>query len=363
MRAVIILDPQRQEADVQSRQKRIQLYQTQLDWVRNHLNKGKHYGDPDWVAGKLSDLAVQFKDVRDFVKVTFNRKKDTMTLSYQLRPDKIDWAAKLDGRWMLVTNQPPEDDQSTLDYLDWMVSVYKNHRHIERRMRNLKSDLPIRPLYAHRDEVIIPLCFVCVLTLMVYTLIERDCQANPALVKAGLTTTDQLLATLGGHCLTVFYTPSGYQVFWFDTPTDTQNLIWAQFGLANLGDSAPIVRLIGQSGAITPIFYFFSSKKGLWQVKRVFRCSFLFRMGTAREKVAFSRHPTPFQAAAALLKSPFCLSLQLLRCLSLCYAEYEIRQMFYSNLTPLNNALWVRIFLFLFVKSVKLCVPFEVIKS
>ena len=263
MRAVIILDPERQKSDAASRQKRIQLYQTELDWVRDHLNQGKYYGDPDWVAGKLSDLAAQFKDVRDFVKLTFSQKKETMSLSYQLRPDKIALAAKLDGRWMLVTNQPPQDGQATLDYLDWMVSVYQNHRHIERRMRNLKSDLPIRPLYAHRDEVIIPLCFVCVLALMVYTLIERDCQANPALIEAGLTTTDQLLAALAGHCLTVFYTPSGYQIFWFDTPTETQTLIWAQFELPNPGHSAPIVRLIGQSSAIMPVFCFFSSKRGI----------------------------------------------------------------------------------------------------
>jgi transposase len=236
MRAVIILDPERQKSDAVSRQKRIQLYQSQLDWVQ-----GRYYGDPEWVTGKLSDLAAEFKDVRAFVQVIFRQTQAGMNLTYQLRPDKIAQAAQLDGRWMLVTNQPPALDQSPLDYLDWMVSVYKNHRHIERRMRNLKSDLPIRPLYAHRDEVIIPLCFVCVLALMVYTLIERDCQANPALVEAGLTTTDQLLAALAGHCLTVFYLPSGYQVFWFDTPTDAQTLIWAQFGLANPGDSAPIV--------------------------------------------------------------------------------------------------------------------------
>jgi len=262
MRAVIILDPQRQASDAASRLKRIQLYQTQLDWVRDHLNKGKHYGDPDWVKGKLADLSAQFKNVRDFVKVTFSQKKDAMTLSYQLCSDKIAQAAKLDGRWMLVTNQPPEADQSPLDYLDWMVSVYKNHRHIERRMRNLKSDLPIRPLYAHRDEVIIPLCFVCVLALMVYTLIERDCQANPALVEVGLTTTDKLLAALGGHCLTVFLTPSGCQVFWFDTSTDTQALIWAQFELPNPGDSTPIAHPPGQPGEKMRISWLIFVRKG-----------------------------------------------------------------------------------------------------
>jgi hypothetical protein len=62
MRAVIILDPARQKADAASRQKRIQLYQAELDWVRDHLNKGQYYGDPDWVTGRLADLAAQFKE-------------------------------------------------------------------------------------------------------------------------------------------------------------------------------------------------------------------------------------------------------------------------------------------------------------
>jgi ubiquinone/menaquinone biosynthesis C-methylase UbiE len=98
--------------------------------------------------------------------------------------------------------------------MDWMPGVYKNHCHVERRMRNLKSDLPIRPIYLHRDDAIVALCFVCVVALMVYTPIERDCQSNPALAEAGLTTTDQVLEALTSFCLTVFCTPSGYEVFW-----------------------------------------------------------------------------------------------------------------------------------------------------
>ncbi len=295
MRAVIILDPQRQQADAANRQKRIKLYQSHLDLVRDRLNKGKYYNDRVWVKEKLADLAAQFKSVRTFVKVTFRRKKGLMTLTYQLRPDNIAQAAKLDGRWMLVTNQPPEADQSTPDYLDWMVSVYKNHRHIERRMRNLKSDLPIRPLYAHRDEVIIPLCFVATLALMIYTLIERDCQANPALAEVGLHTTDQLLAALAGHCLTVFSTPSGYQIFWFDTPTETQILIWTQFELPNPGTSPPLVRSSGQSGPILPIFCFFSTNRGLMAGKATILLLIFCSQWAQREtKQSFSRPSLSF---------------------------------------------------------------------
>jgi len=243
MRAAVILDTARQKADARRRTHRIQAYEAQLDWVRDHLNTGRFYGDPEWVAGHLVDLAHDFKDVRAFVKVTFQEQAGVMTLDYQRRPDRMAQAARLDGKWVLVTNQPPAPGQARADYMDWMWRVYKNHCHVERRMRNLKSDLPIRPLYVHRDDAIVALCFVSVIALTLYTLIERDCQANPALGEVGLRTTDQLLAVLAGFGLTVFYTPSGYQVFWLDSPTQMQRLIWQQLGLPDPGTRVPIVRV------------------------------------------------------------------------------------------------------------------------
>jgi transposase len=175
MRAAVILDTERRQMDAQRRRKRIAAYESELRWTLEHLNTGRYYGDPEWVAGHLADLAHQFKDVRTFVRVDFAIQDGTMSLRYERRPDRIAEAAQLDSRWVLVTNQRRKPGQSRPDYLDWMWCVYKNHRHVERRMRNLKSDLPIRPLYLHRDDAIVALCFVSVVALMVYTLIERDC--------------------------------------------------------------------------------------------------------------------------------------------------------------------------------------------
>jgi len=117
---------------------------------------------------------------------------------------------------------------------------------VERRMRNLKSDLPIRPIYLHRDDAIVALCFVSVVALMVYTLIERDCQANPVLAEVGLRTTDQVLAILHGFCLTVYLTPSGHEVFWLDTSTESQALIWRQLQIPDPGTRLPTVRPASQ---------------------------------------------------------------------------------------------------------------------
>jgi len=246
VRAAIILDTARQEADAKRRARRIVAYEKELKWTLDHLNQGRYYGDLEWVSGHLADLSHQFKDVRALVKVTFTVRDGVMSLTYQRRPHRIAKAARLDGRWVLVTNQRPETGQSVADYLDWMVCVYKNHRHVERRMRNLKSDLPIRPIYLHRDDAIVALCFVSIVALMVYTLIERDCQANPILAEAGLRTTDLVLAVLHRFCLTVYLTPSGYEVFWLDTPTERQTLIWRQLHIPDPGTRMPTVRLASQ---------------------------------------------------------------------------------------------------------------------
>jgi len=130
---------------------------------------------------------------------------------------------------------------------------------------------------------------------MVYTLIERDCQSKPVLVEAGLRTTDQVLAILHGFCLTVYLTPSGHEVFWLDTPTERQALIWQQLQTPDPGTHMPTVRPASQEANSTenPAFFCLKSvNKGvLWlvahspmasvlQIHRCWMCStFLFRVG------------------------------------------------------------------------------------
>jgi len=305
MRTAVILDTARQQRDAKRRKRHIQGYEAQLDWVRDHLNKGRFYNDPEWVASRLADLAHEFKDVRTFVEVTFTERDGVMELDYQRRPDKIAQAARLDGKWVLVSNQPLAPGQSFVDYMDWMLRVYKNHCHVERRMRNLKSDLPIRPIYLHRDDAIVALCFVSVVALMIYTLIERDCQSNPALVEAGLTTTDRVLGALTSLCLTVFLTPSGYEVSWLDTPTETHKLIWQQLGLRDPGSSVPAVRPACQDGCSMgdSLLHF------TW-------------MGIKWEEQMPSRPSHYAQSGVAIVEgAPIYPSLRLVRCFSLCYAE------------------------------------------
>jgi len=242
MRATIILDTARQAADARRRERLLQAYEAQLAYTEDHLGKGRFYGDPEWLPHHLADLECRYKEIRNLVQVTFTHKSGQMQLAYHRLPERIAKAARLDGKWVLVTNQPLERGQSPVAYMDWMVGVYHNHRHVERRMRNLKSDLPIRPLYVHRDDEIVALCFASLLSLTIYTLIERDVQADPVLAAEGLRTTDALLATMSGWGLSAFYTPSSCQVFWFDALLPVQQLIIHRLRLIDPGTRVPRVR-------------------------------------------------------------------------------------------------------------------------
>jgi len=47
-----------------------------------------------------------------------------MSLTYERQPERIAQAARLDGKWVLVSNQPLCPGQSQVDYMDWMLGVY-----------------------------------------------------------------------------------------------------------------------------------------------------------------------------------------------------------------------------------------------
>jgi len=320
VRAAVILDTARQTADAAQRQRRLQAYTDQLAWVSDHLNKGRFYSDPVWVADHLANLAQEFQDVAPLLQVVFTTRPDArLALTYQQRPDQIAKAAQFDGKWVLVSNQPLLPGQSTVAYLDWLWRVYKNHSHVERRMRNLKSDVPIRPVYLHRDEAIVALGFVGVVALMLYTLIERDCQADPALVAAGLTTTEQVLAALAGFCLTVLRTPSGWNVFWLDTPTATHQLIWQQLRLPDPGIRLPVARPARPGGGLRA-----AGSTGWCPALRETDPhtadrgvdGLCLRPELALNAVKGCRNQPTVIAAAAARECP----MRLVKCLSLCYA-------------------------------------------
>jgi transposase len=242
MRATVLLDEDKRRRDAARRERKIQEYESELDFCIARLNKGRYYGDPKWVAEHLRSLEEQYKAVSECVHYHFAQREGQMTLTYWRDEQAIAQATRLDGKWVLLSNQPLASGQSQQEYMDWMLRTYKTHAGVERRMRNLKSDLPIRPLYVHRDDHITGLCFASLLALTLYALLERDCKRSTELAAADLDSARKVLWAWWGYSVAGIEMPLGYQVLWQDTLTEQQQLILTTLGIPDPGTRLPDVR-------------------------------------------------------------------------------------------------------------------------
>jgi transposase len=258
VRAAVLLDEDKRQRDAAQRKRRIQEYESELDFCIAHLNKGRYYADPKWVAEHLRSLQEQYKAVSDCVRYRFAQQGAQMTLTYWRNEQAIAQAARLDGRWVLLSNQPLAPGQSQQAYMDWMLRIYKAHAGVERRMRNLKSDLPIRPLYVHRDDHIIGLCFASLLALTAYALLERDCKRSSELVTADLDTARKVLWIWWGYSVTGIEMPSAHEVLWQDTLTEQQRLTLTVLGIPDPGTRLPDGRQATQGPVQASTFCFCS---------------------------------------------------------------------------------------------------------
>ena len=241
MRAAVLLDEDKRRRDASRRKRKIREYESRLDFCIAHLNKGRYYGDPKWVAEHLKSLEKQYRRVSDCVHYRFAQQEGPMTLTYRRDEQAIARAARLDGKWVLVSNQPLVPGQSPQEYMDWMLRTYKAHAGVERRMRNLKSDLPIRPLYVHRDDHITGLCFASLLALTLFSLLQRDCKLSAELVAADLDSALKVLWAWWGYSVAGIETPRGGEVLWEDTLTEQQRLILTVLGIPDPGTRLPDV--------------------------------------------------------------------------------------------------------------------------
>ena len=103
MQAAVVLDTTRQASDARLRERRLRAYEAELAFTQAHLGRGRFYGDSKWVAHHLAELACEHQQVRDLMCVTLTHKEGQMKLTYHRRPKRIAQAARLDGKWVLVS--------------------------------------------------------------------------------------------------------------------------------------------------------------------------------------------------------------------------------------------------------------------
>jgi hypothetical protein len=192
-----------------------------LQRMRNGLG-GRYYKTRGQVERRIGQiLGVNITGLIDVSVATRNAK---LTLAWQRNQDAIDTAASFDGIYALATNLPGRITAGQI------LRLYKDQQIVERRHRDMKETLKVRPIFLHNDDRVYALISIVGISLLIFGLIEAQTRAAlgedqqlPGLLpegRAAKPTGRNILTAFQGLGLT--YTHHGIQL---DQLTDTQQHI------------------------------------------------------------------------------------------------------------------------------------------
>lgn len=182
---------------------------------------GRHYKTKAQVDKRVATIL--HDRIEGLIEVETGTRRGRPTLSFSRNEEALAEAARGDGVYALATNLPGRISATRV------LRLYKQQHLVERRHRDLKSQLKVRPIFLHNDDRIEALVSVVGIALLIFGLIEAELRARldgealPGLLgegRAGPPTGRSILAAFQGLGLT--YTPQG---IFLDRPTTTQRQI------------------------------------------------------------------------------------------------------------------------------------------
>jgi hypothetical protein len=203
-----------------ARERALAKAEDQLARVHRGLG-GRHYKTKTQVQRRVNQIIGDH--INDLITVTVATRAGKPTLRWQRDTAAIEQAAATDGIYALVTNQPGRLSAARV------LALYKDQQIVERRHRDLKQTLKVRPIFLHNDDRIHALISIVGIALMIFGLIET--QTRHALnghQLPGLLPEGRAATPTGRNILTAFqglgltYTPDGIRL---DRPTTTQRRI------------------------------------------------------------------------------------------------------------------------------------------
>jgi len=189
-----------------------------LQRIQNGLG-GRYYKTRAQIERRIGQIiGVNIAGLIDVAVTTDN---DTLALTWQRNQEAINRAASFDGIYALATNLPGRITAGQI------LRLYKDQQIVERRHRDMKQTLKVRPIFLHNDDRVYALLSIVGISLLIFGLIEAQTRAAlgpeqqlPGLLPEGRSakpTGRNILAAFQGLGLT--YTHTGIQL---DTLTNTQ---------------------------------------------------------------------------------------------------------------------------------------------
>jgi len=128
----------------------------------------------------------------EFLDVTLTGDDGALRLTWTLKASALRAAMRLDGKFILVTNDRTRTPAE-------LVACYGEKDKVEKANRTLKGPLRLRPVFLHNDARIEALIFVTLLALLTYSILEMKCR------RRGLRVTGEAILKGFAH-LAVIYT-------------------------------------------------------------------------------------------------------------------------------------------------------------
>jgi len=193
----------------------------ELERIKRGLG-GRYYPTRAHVQKRVTQIIAP--NLERLLIVRTGTRNGTPTLTWHRDHEAIAHAAATDGIYPLATNQPGRLTATTV------LRQYKDQQIVERRHRDAKHTLKVRPIFLHNDDRIHALISIVGLALLIFGLIETQTrhalgqhEQLPGLLpegRAAIPTAANILATFQGLGLT--YTPAGIRL---DRLTHTQRRI------------------------------------------------------------------------------------------------------------------------------------------
>jgi hypothetical protein len=203
-----------------ARERALTKVETALQRVARGLG-GRHYKTRRQVEAKVAKILVG--QAAGLISVTTATRNGRPTLSFRRDESAIQAAARTDGIYALATNLPGRLSAGRV------LNLYKAQQVVERRHRDAKQTLKVRPIFLHNDDRIHALVSLVGIALLIFGLIETqlrkhlDGEQLPGLLpegRAAKPTGRNILTAFQGLGLT--YTPDGIRL---DRLTHTQRRI------------------------------------------------------------------------------------------------------------------------------------------
>jgi hypothetical protein len=222
LRVAYIHSSEEQRETAAARERALRKAEEQLQRVRNGLG-GRYYKTRKQVEKRIARIVGT--NLEGLITTTTGTRKGRPTLSWAREQEAIAAAAQTDGIYALATNLP----RARLS-AGHVLRTYKGQQIVERRHRDYKQTLKVRPIFLHNDDRIYALTSIIGIALLIFGLIETELRKQlheeeplPGLLpenRAAKPTGRNVLSTFQGLGLT--YTRTGIEL---DRLTHTQRRV------------------------------------------------------------------------------------------------------------------------------------------